>query len=265
MSSELESLRQRTSPDCLSDLQLDQIVAGEAGEQAAWEHHLAGCRGCAARLEARQSAFESFPDQLDLSTLSAVTVERVDSAGKTESRFGWRRWLMVVAPAAAAALLILLVVLPQKPRDTVRIKGKASFSLVVNRSGKQFVGESGGHYFAGDRLRFRISSENPVHLAVFDLESTGAVSCFLPVRGEASLEMPAGKQMLLEDTIELDRSTGEEILVGLFCPSRFDPGQAEELLAGWDRKAESLAHLAGSLGPGCSAQRFLMNKQERSP
>jgi len=171
--------------------------------------------------------------------------------------------------AVASGLLVLVLLVPDGPgpadRSGVRTKGRASFSVLVNRGGPNLDARSKDVFYPGDRLRFLVSSPLPVHAAVFDIEARGTVVVFAPTEGRESLRVEAGKRVPLPGAVELDAASGTEVLVGVFCPESFDTSTAALTLQPWDRSEARLRHLVKQIGAGCHAQTFAMIKKDHRP
>jgi hypothetical protein len=272
MTTDLESFRRRESPECLSDLQLDCILAGEENAQTvAYRRHLETCRSCANRLQAQSDATASFPERIDLPGLSVKTLDQAENAEPSRRVISRRPWLVLAPVAAAVAGLLLFVTIgnqtlpgPGGDPGATRTKGKVGFGVVVKRGGRVFAGESGGIYHPGDRLRFHSNSTDVMHLSIFNIESSGKLVRFIPVEGNHSIRVRPGRKVLLPGAIELDKSLGEEILVGVFCREDYRLERALTALSKWDRRKETLDQRLEDIGGDCKGQSLVMHKQEQA-
>lgn len=242
----LEDKLRRRSEHCLSDLALDRLVVfnarGAALPEAA-KAHLDSCESCEARLGALRQAHARF-------SLAPPSSSPFRSARR-------RLWLAASLASAAVVLILALALLPKTraPAKSIGRKGSVSFGVYVLRDQRVQRGRSGDAYFPGDRLRFFYTSDQPTHLAIFDVESSGAITPFV-ASGQHAKALPPGSQKLLEDTIELDDALGEETLVGVFCPHPFE-------LKTVQRALQTRGFEAFAPQQGCELKNFTLLKRSR--
>ncbi len=252
---DLDTLQRAGGGDHVSDLSLDQLVAGELGkvEAHALRAHLSDCSGCGERLAAREQGFGQFGGEVDGGALFERVMSEVDLSSVPESVSAavrevaaqpspepasptlWSRVaaalnfkvLGAIAVGAAAALLLMPragvpVVDPTDPG--VRTKG--SVALRVMRARGENVAEafSSDTFQAGDRLRFIVDAPEGEggYAMVVGREASGTTYAAWPLdNGDASVELTAGKGVELDGAVALDDAPGDEWLALVVCSEPF--------------------------------------------
>lgn len=224
--------RSRRSDACLSDLQLDTLLAGQGlpHEEEA-RAHLASCDRCRTRhssLEDERRAFlashASFTPRAPLLSLP--------SPSPSPSRP--RKWPLRIAQGAAllglAACLLIALRRPttDEPPPTERPKGGSTFGFYVKHGESVIRGTDEQVVHPGDLLRFVVQSPKP-HFALLSVDGARAVSVYFP--SEAHTEaVDARQELALPQSIRLDRVLGPETLYGVFCDGPTDLGPLRERL-----------------------------------
>jgi hypothetical protein len=208
-----------TPAGCVSDLKLDQWQAGElsAEAEATLGAHVAGCARCSQRRQQLSAEAERFLQQFP-----------VAPRGSRDSRRGQRLALAATLLAAAAACLLWLEA-PGSESGT-RSKGPPHLTFFVKRAGEVTVGVAGQRVFAGDQLRFAVTSEKPQQLAILGRDSTGAAFVYHSTSGR-SVAVDAGRDVALGTSIELDAAPGTEQIWGVFCDQPFEVAPLRATLA----------------------------------
>jgi Domain of unknown function (DUF4384) len=210
----------RLWPACFSALHLDRYLAGELAE-AESRHvldHAAQCSTCARVLEAmRLGRDEKLPP-----------LRVVPLAMRRRPR-RWPRAAAAVAAVAAAASLLLVVRPPGE-----RIKGRGfGLRMYVEHGGDVRLALPGEQVAPGDAVRFAVTTPGPTYVAVLSVDPDGHGFIYFPVGGRAEA-VGAGSEVALPLATRLDRSVGEERILGLFCSS---PVELEPLRAQLERGA----------------------------
>ncbi len=210
---------------CLSDLVLDEKLAGEA-ISAAEEAHLAACASCAARLDTLQKDQAAFRARARPKAFADAVVAR--AKGRR------RRWqfALAIAPMALGALAVVLVWLrPHGAGDGERVKGAPVAVELYVRSGDRIDRYSAERrYRGGDTLQLVYSASAPRHLAVVDVEAGGKAQVIYRSDGP----LPAAKRRRLDQSWVLDDSASPERLYLVFTESPPD----EAALLGAARRAD---------------------------
>lgn len=176
---------------CLSDLCLDELLAGElAGDAAAAATgHLGGCARC------RDRERELVADRA-----------RFRAARPALRR---RRWIGVAAAGALAAAGLALVL---RPAEGTRTKGGPRLGLVIVHGEAMRRGGPGERVHPGDTLSYVVSTAAPAYVAVVGRDATGRVATYVPPE-----RVPAGRDLQLSLATALDDTLGVEQLHGVFC------------------------------------------------
>lgn len=208
------------TPDCLSSLAIDRLLAGELGadERRTAEAHLAECAACRARRE-HAAAFRASLGA-ELGTLGNLESMRrtARAAGRPSSRLGGRATLASALAVAAALLLILhRGALESSPdgASSTRTKGGGRLGFFVKRAGAVVRGVPGQALRPGDAIEFTYSAKKDGYLAVLSVDGAGRASVYYPSAPRAR-RFIAGERPLDESTV-LDGVVGDERWLALFC------------------------------------------------
>ena len=253
---DLDTLERAGGGDHVSDLSIDQLVAGELGkvEAHAMRAHLAGCDACGERLATRERGFAAFDGEVDSGALFARVMAEVDVAAVPEPvsaavrQVGaepgtrsppraapslWDRLtgllnlktVAAVAIGAAAALLWMPRAggpIGDPARDGVRTKGGVALRELRARGGAVEEAFSGDTFQAGDRLRFVVDVPGSGHAMVVGREASGTTYAAWPLdEGDASAALEAGRGAELDGAVALDDAAGDEWLALVVCGEPF--------------------------------------------
>ncbi|WP_437793460.1 DUF4384 domain-containing protein [Sorangium sp. So ce693] len=247
---------------CLSDLTLDELMAGQldaaAGQEAS--AHVAGCPRCSARRSEMEAARASFaasapPLRLARGAPAARAAEKVRPA---------RRWLAPAAAsalaAAAAALFFFRFHAAPEGRDAEipgeRIKGAERIGFYVKRGGSVLPGGAGERLQPGDAIQFTYSSAEARYLVILSVDGASQASVYYP-SGPVAARIEPGREVLLPQSTVLDDTLGTERIFGLFC---------SEAIAVEPLRAALAAHPdAPPAPPGCDVDALTAEKAAASP
>lgn len=223
---------------CISDLQFDKRRAGELSGQAEQQldQHLATCSRCSQRQQQLAADAERFLEQFP--TPPAVTTAPRSLVSKR------RQWLAVASTGLAAAAALLLWLRSPDGEPGTRSKGSAQLSFFVKHAGQVTPGVSGQRVFAGDQLRFTVTTSKPQQLAILGRDSTGATFVYHSAAG-ASAPLDVGRDVALASSVELDDAPGTEAFWAIFCDKAFSVDPLRATLA----STGTLREL-----PGCSIE-----------
>src|SRR4051794_16293784 len=153
---------------CLSDLALDQLLAGEA--DVARAEHLAGCPRCRVRME-------------ELRRASHVSDSFIMRGVRHTRRRLWLRRAGVAASVAVAAMLGVALGRPRLllPTGEERLKGeRLSLGVYVRRGdGAVVVASSPAEVAPRDHIRFEVTTARPGHLCIIGVDGAGAVTPYV--------------------------------------------------------------------------------------
>jgi hypothetical protein len=269
------------SPDCVSDLRLDQLRVAELSDAQATaiREHLSNCAEChqryallcedAARFGQHGPSFE----KLISGAASQLRTADPQAARSLPSRCqpsATSRRFAIWASFAAAAGLVLLIAQGLREQErgaqsiptsnasselaTERTKGaSASFDFVVRRGEHTVLGIAGMALYPGDRLRFTVSASRAMHWGVWGVDAGGQVSAY--ATSARLMQVSAGRQVALPQTVELDDSAGHEHIVAVFC----EGAQASDTI----QRALADNIQAPRLPPGCGSETVEVRKALR--
>ncbi|AGP40439.1 hypothetical protein [Sorangium cellulosum] len=253
-------------PDgCLSDLKIDELMAGQLDAAAAQEAnaHLAGCPRCAARragIEAERAAFAAAAPPLQLGP--SRRDRRAPAARTAASSRSPRRWLLPAAAstlAAAAAAALFFRAAPH-PREVVspgeRIKGAERLGFYVKRGEQVLPGGAGERLLPGDALQFTTTSAEARYLAILSVDGASQASVYYP-SGPLAERVEPGRDVPLPQSTVLDDTLGTERIYGLFCAEAIT---VEPLRAALAANPDAL-----SVPPGCDVDMLTAEKVAGSP
>lgn len=257
--------KRRQGPQCLSDLQLDQLALGELDGMTADRArlHLGQCASCSSAQQAHVADARAFAQSVNVPQVSAAIVARAYPPQRLVQR--WARslaWPTALSVAAAAGL-VLLAPLQSAVGPTERAKGGGLHLTTyvkfagVDQAGTLYMGQP---LSAGDRVRFQISSATAGHLAILAIDSGGDVAVFYPA-GASTVPFTAGQNIPLGNAVELDDADGQETVVALLCAQ--EHAISELVTAARAAATSDTAPKAISVG-GCLETRTTLAKTRRS-
>jgi hypothetical protein len=245
---------------CPSEFTLERWRFGElAGlpEEAQLVEHLKECPACSQKQA--ELARESTPPSLNVDAIWANG--RGEDSGKVwgsgRRHLGWGAGALA---GASMALALVFLIRPSSP-DILSKGGAWHLGIVAkSKSGTIMRLDPGAPLSPGDRLRFEVFTSLPrAEIALVMLDGAGQVSQLAP-SGEHSLSIAGGRQVLLQETVELDAHPGPERVVLVGCSERVRV--ADVVTAA--RRALAEAHgdprLVKSLGTGCHEESFWISK-----
>lgn len=242
----LEALNPGRTEACPSDLTLTLLDTGclAGDEKDEVQAHLQTCARCRGWLDGAKADFAAIPG-----AERDAMVDRLTARAQRPRQ----RWPVAVAGALAIAAAALLLLHTPPPRPDVGLKGSGlDLRVYRERAGHVASTMSGDMFRPGDRLRFEVDVPSDGHMLVVGVESDGDLFRCYPNDRDESVPVEASSGLLLSDAIELDSSTGHEVLHLVVCDAPFS---AHDLRAAG---ARSLA-----LPPGCRAAAFEMVKGVR--
>lgn len=241
------SARPRVDDACLSDLELDEVVATRAPSVRQTAHFKA-CDRCRGRLAIFQAG----------AAQSGLLVGRLLAAAEAEvgavSRPARRRapWLSPsswqipgwAAPAFAAAALLVSVGVGTAtylegegptPSSSVGTRTKGGTVRVFVKRGEEVRrAHSGDLFLAGDAVRFVVTAPEGLGeetwFLMIGIEASGDVMTYYPFGGERSMRLPSGSEVPLPDSLVLDRSPDTEFLLSLFSGAPVDAAEVTAAL-----------------------------------
>jgi hypothetical protein len=248
----------RNGSSCLSELRLDQLLAGELepAALAASERHLAGCTHCTARRAAREEERRLFRASFPPLRLPATQPAPPLAASRR------RRWLWLGSgglAAAAAATLLFVQVRGGDGEETVTGKGVQLLRYYVRdaAAGSVRQGRPLEVVHPRDQLRFGFDGAAVAgrRVALLGRDAAGKVTAYFPDASPAAAPLPPTADGLLPYSIALDQTLGRETIYALYCR---DPVALAPLLAALARSEAAVAW-----PPGCQVERLQLDKKPR--
>ena len=253
------------APGCVSDLELDELLAGDLAEQpreAVLRAHVDGCARCRARLAAF-SAVEPPP--------AATMLPRVVRAAATPRRVTrWRLAAALMTLGAAAALFAVRLRPRGEPGAGPEERTKGSLALVVfvkRPSGVVDIVTGGGTLHPGDEMRFGLAAARPGYAVVLGLDAAPSVTLYAPYAAAGApaqaIRLDHPGTTTLPGSIVADATAGAERVVAVVCEAA-PPLEAlrARALAVLTAASGDPARVA-SLGSGCLESSVLLRKEPR--
>jgi hypothetical protein len=230
------------SPDCLSDLRIDRMLAGDldGDADARARDHLAGCGACAARVAAFEGARAATPPDVEL---ELEAIRRVAAA--PPARRIWRKLWPPLGVALAAGVAGLVVVARAPAPESTRTKGPARLGFFVKHGDAVRRGGAGEHVSPGDLVRFVVSTPRAAHLAIVSLDGRAAANVYFPPPGLGD-DVAAGTDVELPRATLLDDTLGPETVAAFFCERPVDRGSL----------LDAVRARPDSTPPGCAVDRL---------
>jgi hypothetical protein len=235
---------------CLSDLALDQLLAGEA--DVARAEHLAGCPRCRGRMDELRRASQVS----DSFIMRGVTHTR---------RRLWVRRAGVAASVALAAMVIVAIGRPRlMPTGEERLKGeRITLGVYVRHgNGAVVVASSPADVAPRDHIRFEVTTGRAGHLCIVGVDGAGAVTAYV-ADGERLRAVGRGRQVI-DGSIELDDTPGAERLIAVLCAEERPTRDVLDAARAALRQANGDPSAIGALSlSSCSQATFLLRKAPR--
>ncbi len=254
----------------LQDLALERLVLEdlESDEARTVRDHLSGCADCGERLEAiRAEMAAPLPELAPVGRRAPVHAEEPGLFASLQRL----RWFVGGVGAAVAAAAVALVVMMPSIEDELggefRDRGAALSFEVYRKDDKGAVRvQDGDGVRPGDRLGFRVASQEGGHLIVMGIDSTAsAYPCYPSDPSSGPVAWTASPvPVQLDAAIELDATPGQERLIALLCerPVGFEELTTElrAVVAGTEPWAD-----LPDLHAGCLQRELRVHKLEEGP
>ena len=239
----LMATRKDLPPSCVSDLRFDRWYAEELEpeESRAVEAHLRDCARCQQRNQELRVQAEAFLQRYPLPTGIDPGGRVVLPSGGKLPRLSRRAVAWLSGGLALATAVALLVLAPKRDcrfsrevavqfptvqssdeaSSATRLKGGARLGFFVKRDGRVMQGHDGFTVHPGDRLRFSVTIPEPRHVVILSRDGKGVVSECFPGGGR-SRKLAVSRDELLESSVELDDTLGNERIIAVFCAEPFE-------------------------------------------
>lgn len=199
----VEDFVMERDPRCLSDLDIDRLLAGELDGTPAVVH-VEGCARCAARKAALEADAARFDEEIFVQGLAARAARQARTARK---QLPWRGLL-----GAVAAAVLVVAVLPRGAPSGIRTKGGGALELIAKRDDGSVERVLPGDALApGDAIRFDVQAPPDAWVAIVGVDSAQVVTPYV-----AGAVLPKGREVL-PGSIVLDETLGAERIVAVFC------------------------------------------------
>ncbi len=267
MSELFQPQRPEVGPGCLSELELDRLLADDP--DSGLRRRLAACAHCQERLAvlAAERRARMTPDHV-AGQAAAILARLAQPADLPVRRRVVRRWVLGAPVAALAAAAVLLVLLwPRRSADgpvteLVRIKGSPTLEVVLAAPGPQRVLVDGEALPAGATLSFRAECPLGCSVALFAVGAHGIepIADVLPPPWRLSGRAPE----LLPVSVTLDQPPGDDLVVGFLCR---EPHDLALLLAALERTYGATHDLRARPPsvPGCETRSHLVRQSAPTP
>jgi hypothetical protein len=159
----------------------------------------------------------------------------------------------VLVPAVCLLLVAIVVVpfLAQRGAEQgsdIRYKGASvngadALSYIYKRGGVVHTGSPDDLFRAGDQVQIFYSSSSDRNLALFSIDSRGAVSFYQPEGSGAlcTVRSGVGPKLAYPASIELDSTGGAELVVAIFSDRTFDTNQIKNWVEGFNTQGDMTA------------------------
>lgn len=206
---------------CPTRLELSRCEAEPESERPAeLLLHVATCKGCEAVLadlaDARFVLLGANPGEASLRAARAIAEV---ARGRRRTQRLWRFLLPgVLVPSMAALLLFVVPGLAARRSNgisgtmanTIKGTGALQVEMYCKRGEEIFLATDGADFLEGDRLRFAYTKNKSGVLLVFGVDDDGKIFPYYQEHELVGMAAPAGAQVLLPDSIELDGHKGWE-------------------------------------------------------
>ncbi len=221
----------RRSDSCLSDLTIDQYLAGElheTPESSKVAEHLEACAACAQVSEQFRSVETEFENDLFVAKLAKQTQKRLqeDASPIARSRGLWAGGSMALA--AIAAFVLWSRAVQEEAEVGERTKGGLGLQIAVQHpTGKIEPVLNGQTLRPDESIRFQVNAPLEGYLSIVSIDSARVVSAYVPAEGSLQ-RVPSGRGDWLDGAIVLDDSIGPERIFAVLCEQPKDVTEVVE-------------------------------------
>lgn len=203
--------------DCVSDLQMDQLLAGELTADAAesLRRHVTDCSDCALRFGRVNDGHDNFVADMPPLQMPIRAPRRW---------FSWQLGLAsTVCVAAVVAFLALKSDLPHSTGEVTTLKGGDRIGLYIERGDRVRIAGPHETVRSGDKLQFVYSAAKSRFLTILSLDGAGVANVYFPDPSVArAAKLAAGSSQPLYTSIVLDDVLGDERIFAVFCTHPVD-------------------------------------------
>jgi hypothetical protein len=239
---------------CLRKFDIERYSAGELTGAAAagLEEHLGSCTACGAYLatvqKERKEFLQAHPYQEFLAT-HAAPIGGAPWYKKLPSVIPYPALRPVLLPAVCV-ILVAVTVVPflakrgEMPGSDILYKSApgngAALSYIYKRGDVIHTGSPDDLFRPGDKVQIFYSSAADRSLSLLSIDGNGAVSFYQPDSRSAtcSIRSGTGSKLAYPVSIELDSTTGAELVVAVFSDKAFDTNQIKKWVAGLKVKGD---------------------------
>ena len=218
--------------DCISSHNISKYVTGEINSDVKieMETHINSCSTCSNKIIAlkndkqeflKQNGFNTFYKNLNIE-LENESKKQVTSINiifnRLKNFFTINYYKPIIAITFSVLLLVLIypVILNKNKQDNTRIKGSVRIEYYVKTFDKIKKGESGSILYQGDAIQFKYASGMNNYIFVFSIDDKASINTYYPFKGEESMSIKTGGNLILEGSIVLDNYKGYERFFALF-------------------------------------------------
>lgn len=178
-----------------------------------------------------------------------------------------RSFLQSRSVLALAASLLLIVsagyfTFNRGSADGYRIKGVTQVEIIVQDKNGIPVKRSDNVYYPGEKIQFTYSCGANRYFMLLSTDTSGTVSVFYPAGGDSSIELEAGRDLPLPNSITLDNYVGPELYLAVFSALPLHVAHVKEKLKGSLGKTRGLDSLNLNIGDA-EVRTVYIIKQER--
>lgn len=202
------------------------LVVGDRKVQL--EAHLEGCAECRSYAARLAAAREALHRELPPPVFAALVAERA-AAQPAGLRWPVVSWVAGGLVAATAAVLLVIGLWPDTPPDAgpsgFRLMGSTSVRVFLRRGEEVSTLAPAAPLRDGDALRFEVTTDHEIHLAMVALTAGEEPQVLVPEEGQEALRLEAG-QALLPGSVVVTADPEPVRLLLIAREAPFDPVEA---------------------------------------
>lgn len=128
-------------------------------------------------------------------------------------------------------------------RDGYRIKGSTQMNIFVQDQNGIPAKRVENVYFPGEKIQFTYSCGSNRYFMLLSTDTSGAISVYYPTNGDMSIELEAGQDLPLPNSITLDNYTGPELYLAIFSALPLHAASVKDKLKSSLEKSRGLGSL----------------------
>ncbi|MBX7148590.1 DUF4384 domain-containing protein [bacterium] len=226
---------------CPSSFALELYVLENTGDETL-KDHIASCAHCQEQIASIRNEQKAFLVTHPFEPFYEKITTPSSSRRKSGSIFDFFslpsfRWASGLVMAMLALFILKPVLFESKG---VRFKGEPVIGYYIKEGTEAVLGKPGDLVSPGNQIRFYVNPGTYTHVVVLGVESDGTINRYYPDKGDTNIPIPQNTPYFFPDSIVLDTSPHNELIIAVF-------GDADLSYASVEQKLKNIPGLYDSI------------------